>query len=160
MAANAVRFILLMLVALLVGTIVGIWAGFNPASLSSSAYVEQQQNAIRAFNVLLPAVGAGCVLLSLLLAFMSAGDLRSRYLLVAVAVLLVVAGLVTRFGNQPINAVVVTWSPLSPAANWAQLRDDWWHWHVVRSLAGVGALALLVLAVLGAEHTAGRDHVV
>ena len=160
MATNAVRFVLLMLVALLVGTMVGIWAGFNPASLSSSAYVEQQQNAIRAFNVLLPAVGVGCVLLALLLAFMSSGDLRSRYLLVAVAVLLVVAGLVTRFGNQPINAVVATWSAQSPAANWAQLRDDWWHWHIVRSLAGLAALALLVLAVLGAKHTVGSAHVI
>lgn len=160
MAANAVRFVLLMLVALLVGTMVGIWVGFNPAGLSSSAYVEQQQDAIRAFNVLLPAVGAGCVLLALLLAFMSSGDPRSRYLLVAVAVLLVVAGLVTRFGNQPINAVVASWSAQSPAANWAQLRDDWWYWHVVRSVAGVLALALLVLAVLGARQTAGSARVV
>ena len=160
MAANAIRFVLLMLVALLVGTMVGIWAGFNPAGLSSSAYVEQQQNAIRAFNVLLPAVGACCILLALLLAFMSAGDLRSRYLLIAVAALLVVAGLVTRFGNQPINAVVATWSAQSPAANWTQLRDDWWQWHVVRSLAGVSALALLVLAVLGAKRPAGSAHVV
>ena len=160
MATNAIRFVLPMLVALLVGTMVGIWAGFNPASLSSSAYVEQQQNAIRAFNVLLPAVGACCILLAVLLAFMSAGDLRSRYLLVAVVALLVVAGLVTRFGNQPINAIVVTWSAQSPAANWAQLRDEWWQWHVVRSLAGVGALALLVLAVLGARHSTGGSHVV
>ena len=160
MKANAVRFVLLMLVALLVGTMVGIWAGFNPAGLSPSAYVEQQQNAIRAFNVLLPAVGAGCILLALLLAFMSAGDPSRRYLLVAVAALLVVAGLVTRFGNQPINAIVVTWSAQAPAANWAQLRDEWWQWHIVRSLAGVGALALLVLAVLGAKRTTGNAHVV
>jgi uncharacterized membrane protein len=154
MARNSIRFVLLMLVSLLVGTMVGIWLGYNPASLSSSAYVEQQQNAIRAFNVLLPAVGAGCVVLSLLLAFMSVADRRSRLLLIAVAVLLVVAGLVTKFGNQPINAVVAAWSAQSPPANWAQLRDDWWRWHVVRSLAGVAALALLVLAALGARGTA------
>ncbi len=149
-----------MSVSLLVGTMVGIWAGFNPASLSSSAYVEQQQNAIRAFNVLLPAVGAVCILLTLLLAFMSVGDRRGRLLLIAAAVLLVVAGLVTRFGNQPINAVVAAWSAQSPAANWAQLRDDWWHWHVVRSIAGVAALALLVLAVLGARRAVVSAHVV
>jgi len=158
MAANAIRFVLLILVALLVGTMVGIWAGFNPASLSPSAYVEQQQNAISAFNILLPAVGAGCIVLALLLAYMSAGDHRSRYLLVAVAALLVVAGLVTRFGNQPINAIVVTWSPQAPATDWAQLRDDWWHWHVVRSVAGIAALAALVLAVLGAKRTTGSAH--
>jgi uncharacterized membrane protein len=155
MAANAVRFVLLLLLALLVGTMVGIWVGFNPVSLSASAYVEQQQNAIRALNVLLPATGAACIVLTLLLAFMTAGDPRSRYALLAVAALLVVAALVTRFGNQPINAVVITWSAQSPAANWTQLRDAWWHWHIVRSIAGVAALALLVLTVLGAKRSGG-----
>jgi uncharacterized membrane protein len=160
MAANAVRFVLLMLVSLLVGTMVGIWAGFNPANLSPSAYVEQQQNAIAALNVLLPVVGAICIVLTLLLAYLSTGDPRSRYMLVTAAALLVVAGLVTRFSNQPINAIVVTWNAQAPAANWQQLRDSWWHWHVVRSLAGVGALALLVLAVLGARRTPGLANVV
>jgi uncharacterized membrane protein len=152
MAANAVRFVLLLLLALLVGTMVGIWVGFNPASLSASAYVEQQQNAIRSLNMLLPATGAACIMLTLVLAFMAKDDPRSRYSLVAVAALLVVAALVTRFGNQPINAIVATWSARSPAANWTQLRDAWWHWHIVRSIAGVAALALLVLAVLGAKR--------
>jgi hypothetical protein len=104
MAANTIRFVLLLLVALLVGTMIGIWIGFNPASLSASAYVEQQQNAIHALNVLMPATGAACIVLTLVLAFMAEGDPRTRYSLVAVAALLVVAALITRFGNQPINA--------------------------------------------------------
>jgi uncharacterized membrane protein len=141
MATNIIRFLLVVLLALLVGTMFGIWVGFNPASLSASAYVEQQQNAIRSLNTLLPAMGAACLLLTVALAVMSKGDSRSRYLLVAAAVLMVVAGLVTRFANQPINAVVMTWSAQAPAANWAQLRDEWWQWHTVRSLTGIGALA-------------------
>ena len=149
MAANTIRFVLLVLLALLVGTMFGIWVGFNPARLSASAYVEQQQNAIRSLNTLLPAMGAVCVLLTVVLAVLSKGDSRSRSLLVAAAVLMVTAGLVTRFGNQPINAVVMTWSAQAPAENWAQLRDAWWQWHIVRSLAGITALALTTLAVLG-----------
>ena len=151
MATNIVRFVLVVLLALLVGTMFGIWVGFNPASLSASAYVEQQQNAIRALNTLLPAMGAACILLTVALAILSKDDSRSRYLLVAAAILMIVAGLVTRFANQPINAVVVTWSAQAPAANWAQLRDEWWQWHIVRSLAGIAALALTVLAVLGSK---------
>ena len=141
MVANSIRFALVVLLALLVGTMFGIWVGFNPASLSASAYVEQQQNAIRSFNTLLPAMGAACILLTVALAVLSKGDSRSRYLLVAAAVLMVVAGLVTRFDNQPINAVVMTWSAQAPAENWAQLRDEWWQWHIVRSLASIAALA-------------------
>jgi uncharacterized membrane protein len=97
-------------------------------------------------------MGAACILLSAALAFMSKGDPRSRYLLFAAAVLLIVSGLVTRFANQPINAVVITWSAQAPAANWAELRDQWWQWHIVRSIAGIGALVLTVLAVLGSKR--------
>lgn len=152
MATNIVRFVLLVLLALLVGTMFGIWVGFNPATLSASAYVEQQQNAIRSLNTLLPAMGAVSILLTVALAFMSKGDSRSRYLLIAAAAFMIVAALVTRFANQPINAVVMTWSAQAPAANWAQLRDEWWHWHVLRSLAGIAALALTVLAVLTSKR--------
>ena len=151
-AKNIIRFALLVLLALLVGTMFGIWVGFNPASLSASAYVEQQQNAIRALNTLLPVMGAACILLSLALALMSKGDPRSRYLLLAAALLMIVSGLVTRFANQPINAVVMTWSAQAPAANWVQLREEWWQWHVVRSITAIGALVLTVLAVLGAKR--------
>jgi uncharacterized membrane protein len=56
MAANIIRFALVVLLALLVGTMFGIWIGFNPASLSALAYVEQQQNTIRSLNTLLPAI--------------------------------------------------------------------------------------------------------
>jgi uncharacterized membrane protein len=152
MAANIIRFALVVLLALLVGTMFGIWIGFNPASLSALAYVEQQQNTIRSLNTLLPAMGAVCILLTVVLAFLSKGDSRSRHLLVAAAVLMIGAALVTRFANQPINAVVMTWSAHAPAANWAQLRDEWWQWHIVRSLAGIAALALTVVAVLATKH--------
>jgi hypothetical protein len=57
MVINAIRFILLLVLSLLVGTMFGIWVGFNPASLSAAAYVEQQQNAIRSLNTLLPVMG-------------------------------------------------------------------------------------------------------
>ena len=152
MTANAVRFILLLLLALLVGTMFGIWAGYNPAALSASAYVEQQQNAIRSLNTLLPAIGAACIVLTIWLAILAKDDARARYLLVAAAVCLLAAALVTRFGNQPINAIVMTWNPQSPPAEWAQLRDAWWQWHMVRASAGIASLGLILLAVLGARR--------
>jgi len=151
MFVNIACFLLLVLLALLVGTMFGIWVGFNPASLSAAAYVEQQQNAIRSLNTLLPAMGAICILLATSLAVLSRDNPRSRYLLFAAAALMLVAAAVTRFGNQPINAIVMSWSPQSPAANWVELRDLWWQWHVVRSVAGIGALVLSVLAILAAS---------
>jgi cytochrome bd-type quinol oxidase subunit 2 len=153
MGTNSIRFILLLLLSLLVGTTFGIWVGFNPSSLSAAAYVEQQQNAIRSLNTLLPVMGAVCIALAAWLAVQSKDNSRSRYLLVAAIACLVVAALVTRFGNQPINAQVITWSAQSPPANWAQLRDTWWQLHVVRTLAGILGLSLTLLAVLGSKRS-------
>ncbi len=152
MIDHSIRFSLLLLLSLLVGTMFGIWVGYNPASLSATSYIEQQQNAIRAFNTLLPAIGAICILLTAVLAYRAHSDPRVRYLHVAAAVCMVIAAVVTRFGNQPINAVVMTWSASAPVADWTQLRDAWWEWHVVRSVAGIGALALTCLAVLASRR--------
>ena len=153
MTVNAIRFVSLLLTSLVVGTMFGVWLGFNPAALSATAYVEMQQNAIRALNVSLPVLGFVCILLTATLSGLTNNDKRGRYLLVAAVICLATAGLITRFGNQPINAVVMTWSPHSPPANWTELRDTWWHWHVLRTLAGVVALSLALLAALSGHRS-------
>lgn len=146
MSALVIRFASLFLTALLVGTMFGIWLGFNPAALSASAYVEMQQNTIRALNVPLPALGLTCILLTAALAVLTRNNKPARSLLLTAVVLLIAAGLITRFANQPINAVVMAWSPNAPAANWTELRDSWWHWHSIRTAAAMLALALALLA--------------
>jgi uncharacterized membrane protein len=154
MVTTAVRFVSLLLTALLVGTMFGVWLGFNPAALSASAYVEMQQNAIRALNVSLPALGFVCIFLTVALAIFTKDDNTARYLLIAAALCLAMAGIITRFANQPINAIVITWNPQAPAANWAELRDTWWHWHVLRTVAAVAALVLALLAALRSQPRA------
>ena len=156
MGANLLRFLLLFVLALLVGTMFGIWIGFNPSSLSAAAYVELQQNAIRSLNTVLPAMGAACILFAAVLAVLSKGNALSRNLLLAAIVLLIVAALITRFGNQPINAVVITWSAQALPANWVELRDHWWQLHVARTAAAMAALGLSILAVL-MRRSAGNN---
>jgi uncharacterized membrane protein len=153
---NTVRFVLLLLLALLVGSMFGIWVGFNPTGLSATAYVEQQQNAIRSFNTLLPAMGAACIVLGAWLA-VAAKEPRIRWLLIAAVACLVAAGVVTRFCNQPINAVVITWSPQNPPPQWAHLRDAWWHWHIVRTVAAIAGLGLSLAALLWSSGMEPRN---
>jgi uncharacterized membrane protein len=148
MAMNIIRFVLLVLMALLVGSMFGILIGYNPASLSASAYVEQHQNAVRSLNTLFPVMGAICIVLTAVLAARSGANRRVRYLLLAAVLLMLVAALVTRFGNQPINAIIMTWNTQVQPANWEQLRDQWWQWHVVRTIAAILAFSSVVLAVL------------
>ena len=154
MVVSSIRVVSLLLTSLLVGAMFGIWLGFNPSALTAMAYVEMQQNSIRALNTSLPALGLVCILLTAALAALTRNDKRGRYLLVAAAIFLAMAGFVTRFGNQPINAVVMTWRPDAPAANWMELRDTWWHWHILRTVAGVSALTLALLAALGGQRGA------
>ena len=69
-------------------------------------------------------------------------------LLIAAVVCLLVAGLVTRFGNQPINAKVMTWSVQTMPTDWTTFRDNWWKWHITRTLAGIAGLSLLIVGTL------------
>jgi len=146
--ANVIRFVLLLILGLLVGTMFGIWSGFNPLSLSAGAYVEQQQNAIRSLNTLLPLMGAACIALAVWLAVLARNEPRTRWLLIATVACLVVAAVVTRFFNQPINAVVIAWNAQSPPPEWVQLRIEWWRWHIVRTAAGIAGFAFALAAAL------------
>jgi len=132
--------------ALIAGGMFVIWVGYDPAALSPATYVEQQQNAIRALNVLMPVLGGLTVLLTLICAFLQRKDRKAFVLLIVAAAFLVVGGLVTRFGNQPINDIVMSWDIARPAANWTELRDQWWGFHRVRSISGLIALVLITWA--------------
>jgi uncharacterized membrane protein len=143
-----VRFANILVAALVVGVMFGIWLGFNPTGLSASAYVEQQQSAIRALNVTMPILGAISIALTLGQASIVRSNRGSFYLLLVGAALLIAAGFVTRFGNQPINAIVITWNATAPPAAWEHARDQWWCWHIVRTTAGLAALICIIAASL------------
>jgi uncharacterized membrane protein len=148
MLATTINFANLLLATLVVGTLFGVWLSFNPAGLDAAAYAAQQQHGIRALNVTMPVLGGVMTLLTIAAAGLASGDRTRLILLVAAAACFVAAGLITRFLNQPINAIVMTWSVDAPPANWMQLRDDWWHWHLLRTAFGIGGLCLLIVATL------------
>ena len=148
MFAATIDFTNLLLASLVVGTMFGIWLGYNPTDLGATVYVPQQQHAIRALNVTMPVLGGVTVLLTIVAAVLARDDQTRLTLLVVTAVCFAAAGLITRFLNQPINAIVMTWSADAPPANWMQLRDDWWRWHVLRMGVGIGGLCLLIAATL------------
>ena len=148
MIITVIRFVFLLILGLLVGTMFGIWSGFNPLSLSAGAYVEQQQSTIRSLNTLLPLMGAVCIALAVRLAVLARNEPRTRWFLIATIACLVVAAVVTRFFNQPINAVVIGWNAQNPPPEWAQLRIEWWQWHIVRTAAGIAGFGFALAAVL------------
>lgn len=148
MTIIAIRFANILLASLVAGVMFGIWLGYNPSSLTASAYIEQQQSAIRALNVSMPVLGAICIALTLIHASLARHSRASFNLLLIGAALLIAAGLVTRFGNQPINAQVITWSATSPPVGWEETRNQWWQWHSIRTFAGLAALVCIIIASL------------
>lgn len=143
---TVLRFLNIVLAALLAGATFGIATGYNPAGLSPTAYVEQQQNAIRGLNVLLPLLGLVAIVLTLTSAYLQR-NVKGQYLTFLIAALFLIAsGLITRFGNQPINAIVMTWDPKMPPADWMALRDRWWSLHLMRTASMFVGLCLIVWA--------------
>ena len=144
MTNSIVRFLNIFMAALVAGAIFGIWIGYNPASLSATAYLEQQQNAIRSLNVLMPILGAITILLTLLSAYLQRKSRTVFISLLVAAAFFIISGLVTRLGNQPINAIVIKWQADSIPAEWTELRDQWWQFHILRTLSSLVGLALVI----------------
>jgi uncharacterized membrane protein len=148
MPGTVLRLAVLLCVTLLTGTMFGIWVSFNPSELSAGAWVELHQQMVRALNTPMPLFGLISIVLTIALAVHVRRVRSASWLLVAAAVCLVSAGLVTRFLNQPINAEVMTWNIQSPPPAWTTLRDRWWHWHTIRTCAALAALFLVILETL------------
>jgi hypothetical protein len=148
MVALGVDFATLLLAALVVGAMFAVFLIFNPARLDAATYLSQQQQGIRALNRTLPVLGA-ITTMSTLAAAVLARTERTRFtLLLLAAAFFIAGGLITRFRNQPINAVIMSWSVHAPPASWVQLRDSWWRWHLMRLAAGLAGLCLLILTAL------------
>jgi uncharacterized membrane protein len=148
MLSTLIDFTNVLLAALLVGAMFGVWLFLNPAGSDAVLYVALQQQGIKGLDTTMPALGAATILATLVAAVLGRGDGTRLGLLIAAVACLVVAGLVTRFHNRPINAIVMTWHRDAPPANWMRLRDEWWRWHLIRLAAGLGGLSLLIAATL------------
>jgi hypothetical protein len=148
MTRAIITYFNLILAALLAGTMFGIWIGYNPIDLSASTYVEQQQNMIRQLNVLMPLLGLVTIVITLISAFLQKQIKMVFISLLIAATLLVVSGLITRFGNQPINDMVITWSINSPPSGWIELRDKWWALHIIRTILVLFALSIIIITAI------------
>lgn len=143
---TALQALSLLLISLIIGSMFGIWRGYNPATFSPATFVEVHQGAVRGLNVLLPSIGFVCMLSVVTLAWLGRGTPQARWFYIAAAVAMVTAGLITRFGNQPINAVIMAWST-APPDGWQMVRDSWWNWHLARLAAGISGELLLIAAI-------------
>ena len=139
-----IRLLNIMLAALLAGVSFGIWIGFNPMLLSASAYVEQQQNMLVSLRVLMVSLVVIATIVTVLSAFLQKRERAAFISLLMAAVLFFTCILITRFGNKPIDDQVLTWTTSSLPGDWTELRDQWWSYHKMRTIAELGAFIIVV----------------
>jgi hypothetical protein len=143
MANSIIRLINIILAGLLAGVSFGIWIGFNPANLSSSAYVEQQQNMLHSLRTLMIAMVAIATLVTLISAYIQRKNNSIRIALLLAAAFFIACILITRFGIKPIDDQIMGWTISSIPADWTTLRDKWWSLHIMRTIAEMAALFII-----------------
>jgi uncharacterized membrane protein len=159
MLSLVIDFTSLLFSALLVGAMFCVWLLLNPAHLDYPRYVVLHQQGIRTLDPALPLLGALTIMVTLAAAFLARQNTPRMGLLIAAALFFIIAGVITRAGNMPINASVLRWTTSAPPDNWMLLRNTWRRWHCLRTISGTVGLALLIVATLirkpGAAETIG-----
>jgi hypothetical protein len=146
MTTSIIRFLNIIIAALLAGASFGIWMGFNPLNLSSATYIEQQQNMIRSLNTLMVILVFGATVITIISAIFQRDDKQAFIPLLIASLFFISCILISRFGNQPINNAIMTWTSGTIPGNLSELRDKWWTFHIIRTIAELIAICLVTWA--------------
>lgn len=141
-----IRFTNIILAALLAGTSFGILVGFNPMHYSASTYIEQQKNLVLSLNALMVSLVIFATLVTIVSAFLQRRNRTVFVTLLVAAAFFASCIFISRFGNRPIQNEMLTWNANSIPANWTMLREKWWSFHIVRTVAELIALVLVTWA--------------
>ena len=142
-AVPLVRFLNIIVAGLLAGVSFGIWIGFNPSGLSPSTFIEQQQNMLQSLRTLMVSLVVLATIITILSAYLHKHDKSAFIPLILAAVFFIACILITRFGNKPIDDMVIIWTKDALPDNWTELRDNWWSFHILRTIAEIIALFLV-----------------
>jgi Domain of unknown function (DUF1772) len=140
---SIIRFANIIIAALLAGTSFGIWIGFNPISYSASTYIEQQQNLVLSLNTLMISLVIIATLVTVLSAYLQRKNKIVFVALLFAALCFASCILISRLGNFPIQNDMLTWNANAIPDNWKMLRDKWWSFHIMRTVAELIALVLV-----------------
>lgn len=143
MSLSWLKFANILLAALLAGTSFGIWIGFDPKNYSASTYIEQQQHLVLSLNTLMISLVVFATVVTFTSAYLQRKNKTIFFTLLFAATLFLACMAITRFGNVPIQSEMLNWTKSSMPDNWTVLRDQWWSFHIMRTLVELIALVLV-----------------
>jgi amino acid permease len=143
MTTSIIRFLNIVIAAILAGTSFGIWMGFNPLNLSPTTYIEQQQNMLRSLNVLMITLVFGATIITIISAVLHRRNKQEFIPLLIASLFFIACIIISRFGNQPINNEIMTRTSGTVPGNLSELRDQWWSFHIIRTISELIALCFI-----------------
>jgi uncharacterized membrane protein len=150
-ALAIVRVIAVITTGLAAGIFLGHRMGVSFARLvlSPSSFVQLQQVIHRYFVRMMPPLMLGAVGTSIAWVVLSVGRPPSLafWLVAAAALAMVVAAVLTRVVNVPINARLMTWRVDAPPADLVTLWAPWERIHSVRTVLAVAAFVAEVIGM-------------
>jgi uncharacterized membrane protein len=156
MPTMIVLFACLLFVVLASGGAFVVYLVYNPATTPADLWIPSMQHAIRVMLPLAVVLNLG-LLFTIICAVLSRRDRQRFYFLLAASICILGAILVTVIGNWPINDQIKTWSATAPPPTWTQLRDEWWRFHLARTLMLIAGLSCVVVAALVRENPGMRN---
>lgn len=153
MTVKVLKFISILVAALLAGTSFGIWMGLNPVAYSPSTYLEQQQNLVSSLNAMMVALVVLETLVTIALAFRLRQNNTVFMALLFAAACFASCIFISRFGNLPIQKEMLTWDGASLPDHWTTLRDRWWFFHKLRTIAELAGLVLVTWTIVFRQET-------
>ncbi len=148
MSLQLVRFLNIIMAGIMAGAVFVIWIGYDPHGYAYETYVDQQQASIEALNTLMPLLGLFAILLTIYSAYQQKKDRSAMVTLLVAIGFMIASALLTKFGNQPINAIVMTWDKSVAPGDWMALRDQWCTFHILRTVTTFIGFALVVWATV------------
>ena len=143
-----IRFFDILFSGLLAGIMICIWQTADYKPVLETTYLEIQQANMKTFSDKIPLLGLMTILLSLVSAFLQNHIMIIFIPLLLASLLLLVSGIITRYGNQPINKQVQRWSKDIIPGKWEFVRDKWFSYHIYRTVLSLLAFVLIIFSSL------------
>lgn len=143
-----IRFFDILFSGLLSGIMICIWQGADNKGISEKTNLEIQQANIRIFSDKIPFLGWITILLTLVSAAMQNQIIPIFIPLLLASLLLTGGGIITRYGNRPINKQIQRWSNNFIPSKWEYIKDKWFSYHIYRTILTLLAFVLIIFASL------------
>jgi hypothetical protein len=157
MALKRIRFISLLLTAVVTGIVVcHVLELPGKIALPGDVYLNVQQTLYHNWEVYVGIIEIGALLSTLLLSVLVYNRRGVFPLTITGLVCLVVMFFVLTAWIRPLDAQMDTWTIDTMPANWTQSRNEWEYLHATRAVFAVVGLSSLILAALNDTPTLRR----